>query len=118
MNEKSITRQQLGRFRRQKRAVGTPFDLAGACSGRKFVVSRTGEAYDPRNRGPNRKSWLKTTTRPDFAIRAKSLCAGMERCCVMNGHDVQAKSPLARKEIMSLLRFSAPLEEEESERPC
>ena len=30
-------------------------DLAGACSGGKFVVSRAGEAYDARARGPNRK---------------------------------------------------------------
>ena len=32
-----------------------PADLAGACSGGKFVVLKEGEAYDARARGPKRK---------------------------------------------------------------
>ena len=55
MSEKSITRQQAGRVRRAKTSRRNPADLAGACSGGKFVVSRAGEAYDARARGPNRK---------------------------------------------------------------
>ena len=56
MSEKSSAWRQAGIVRRPKRAVGTPLISLGACSGGKFVVSRAGEAYDARNRGPNRKS--------------------------------------------------------------
>ena len=38
-----------------KNELSEPRDLAGACSGGNFVVSRTGEAYDVRAKGPNRK---------------------------------------------------------------
>ena len=59
MSEKSITRQQAGLVRRAKTSRRNPADLAGACSGGKFVVSRAGEAYDARARGPNRKFRLR-----------------------------------------------------------
>ena len=55
MSEKSITRQQVGLVRRAKTSRRHPTDLAGACSGGKFVVSGAGEAYDARARGPDRK---------------------------------------------------------------
>ncbi len=38
-----------------KNEPSEPRDLARARSGGKFVVSRAGEAYDARDRGPNRK---------------------------------------------------------------
>jgi hypothetical protein len=41
-----------------------PRDLAGACSGGKFVVSRAGEAYDVRARGGNRNFLLNHAHRP------------------------------------------------------
>ena len=59
MSEKSITRQQAGRFRRAKNEPLEARDLAGACSGGKFAESRAGEAYDARARGPNRKFRLR-----------------------------------------------------------
>src|SRR5712692_3218407 len=37
-----------------------PRDLAGACSGCKFVVSRAGKAYDARARGPKWKFRVQT----------------------------------------------------------
>jgi hypothetical protein len=39
-----------------------PADLAGTCSGKKFIVSMAGEAYDVRVRVPNRKFRLKTVS--------------------------------------------------------
>jgi hypothetical protein len=38
-----------------KMSCRSPADLAGTCSGGKLVVSRTGDAYDARVRGRNRK---------------------------------------------------------------
>lgn len=55
MSEKSFAWRQAGLVRRHKPTVGTPLISLGACSGGKFVVSRAGEAYDARVRGPNRK---------------------------------------------------------------
>ena len=43
----------MGRFIRRQALEA--YDLAGICSGGKFVVSSAGEAYDARDRGPNRK---------------------------------------------------------------
>ena len=59
MSEKSIPRQQLALVRRARNEPSEPCELAGACSGDKFVVSRVGGAYDARGRGPNRKFRLK-----------------------------------------------------------
>jgi hypothetical protein len=53
-SEKSVT-QQAGLIRRTKASRQDPADLAGVCSGRKFVVSRAGEAYDVRASRPDRK---------------------------------------------------------------
>jgi hypothetical protein len=53
-----MTQQQVGLVRRAKTSRRNPADLAGVCSGGsggEFVVSRAGEAYDARVRGPNRK---------------------------------------------------------------
>ncbi len=61
MSEKSITRQQERPVRRAKTSRRKPADLAGTCSGGKLVVSSAGEAYDARDRGPNRKYRLKGT---------------------------------------------------------
>ena len=44
-----------GRVRRAKNEASEPRDLTGACSGGKFVVSRSGEVYDAVAGGPNRK---------------------------------------------------------------
>jgi hypothetical protein len=55
VSEKSITRQQAGLVGRPKTSRRNPADLAGACSGCKFLVISAGEAYDVRARGPNRK---------------------------------------------------------------
>jgi hypothetical protein len=59
VSEKSIPRHQAGLVRGAKTGRRSSADLAGACSGGKFVVSRAGGAYDARDRGPNRKFWLK-----------------------------------------------------------
>ncbi len=40
MSEKSITRQQAGRFRRAKNEPSAPRSLAGGCCGHKFLASR------------------------------------------------------------------------------
>ena len=50
----NIGASKAGLVTPQKRAVGTR-DLARACSGGKFLVSRTGDAYDAQARNPNRK---------------------------------------------------------------
>jgi|ERR1700730_886557 hypothetical protein len=42
-------------FRRAKNEPSEPRDLAGACSGGQFVVSRVGGAHNTRDGGPNRK---------------------------------------------------------------
>jgi hypothetical protein len=55
VSENSITRQQAGLVRRGKTSHRNPADLAGTCSGGRFVLSKAGEAYDGRARGPNRK---------------------------------------------------------------
>lgn len=55
MSEKMIKRQQAGLIRWAKTSRWDSADLAGACSGDKFIVSRAGEAYDLRNQDPNRK---------------------------------------------------------------
>lgn len=59
MSEKSILRQQAGLVRGAKTSCRNTADLAGACSGGKFVVSRAGGAYDAQDRGPNRKFWIR-----------------------------------------------------------
>jgi hypothetical protein len=59
VSENSIPRQQAGFVRRHGRAVGTPLISLRACSGGKFVLSRSGEAYDAKAGGPNRKFLLK-----------------------------------------------------------
>jgi hypothetical protein len=55
VSEKSIPQQQAGLGRRAKTSRRNPADLAGACSGGKFVVSRAGEAYDAQAGNPNRR---------------------------------------------------------------
>ncbi len=55
MSEKLIPRQQAALVRRTKTEPSETRDLAGACSGDKFVVSRVGGVYDARDGGPNRK---------------------------------------------------------------
>jgi hypothetical protein len=55
VSEKSITRQQAGLAGPAKTSLRNPADLAGACSGCKFVVTWTEGAYDAHARGPNRK---------------------------------------------------------------
>ena len=47
--------RQAGLVRRARTSRRNPADLAGACSGGKFVASKAGEAYDVRARGPKRK---------------------------------------------------------------
>jgi hypothetical protein len=44
-----------GRQTGRKSDPWEPRGLAGACSGGKFVVLRSGKAYDAHARGPNRK---------------------------------------------------------------
>ena len=66
MSEKSVTQQQAGLVRRAKTSRRHPADLAGACSGGKFVVSMAGEAYDARDKGPNRK--FRLTTSPGLTL--------------------------------------------------
>lgn len=56
MSERTMAQQQAGLIRRVKPSCRIPADFAGTRSSVKFVVSRAGEAYDARNRGPNRKS--------------------------------------------------------------
>jgi len=48
----------LGCWQTGKSEPSKPRDSAGACSGGKLVVSRAGEAYDARVRGPNREFGL------------------------------------------------------------
>jgi hypothetical protein len=55
VSEKSMTQQQAGLVRRAKMSRRNPADLAGVCSGGKFVVLRAGRAYDAPVRGPTRK---------------------------------------------------------------
>ena len=55
MSEKSFEWRQAGLVKRAKTSRRNPADLAGACSGGKFVVSRAGEAYDAQARGLNRR---------------------------------------------------------------
>src|ERR1019366_530775 len=64
-----------------KTSLRNSADLAGTCSGGKFVVSRKGEAYDARVRGPNRRfrskakieishlGWIRTRARGPEATR-------------------------------------------------
>ena len=59
MSGESVTRQQAGLVKRAKTSRRDRADLAGACSGGKFVVSRAGEACDERARGPHREFRLK-----------------------------------------------------------
>ena len=57
-SEQCMRNRLRGRKRSSSGGKNEPLgtcDLAGACSGGKFVVSRAGEAYDARARGPNRK---------------------------------------------------------------
>jgi hypothetical protein len=58
-----------GLVRRGKNELSEPRDFSGVGSGGKFVVSRAGEAYYARVRGPNRK----------FRITAKFVVEGQER---------------------------------------
>ncbi len=60
LQERRGRRLKAGLVRRVKTGRRNPADLAGACSGGKFVVSRAGEAYDAQARGPNRKFRLRT----------------------------------------------------------
>jgi hypothetical protein len=55
VSENSIMRQQARRVRWTITSRRNPADLAGACSGGKFVVSSAGEAYDAQAKGLNRK---------------------------------------------------------------
>ena len=49
----------MGLVKRAKTSRRNPADLAGACSGGKFVVSNAGGKHTMRTRGPNRKSRFK-----------------------------------------------------------
>jgi tetratricopeptide (TPR) repeat protein len=80
VSEKSITRQRAGLVRRAKTSCRYPADLAGACSGGKFVVARAGEADDAQPGNPNRKFRLRlwlgllvtlTITTPASSLRAQ-----------------------------------------------
>jgi hypothetical protein len=54
--ERSI--EQWPGFEKREAARRNPRDLAAACSGGKFVVSGSGEAYSAQARGPDRKFWM------------------------------------------------------------
>ena len=60
MSEKLVTRQRAGLMRWARTSRRDSADLAGACSGDKFVVSRAGDAYDAPESEANRKSRLLT----------------------------------------------------------
>jgi hypothetical protein len=66
-----------------KNGTSEPRDLAGACCGGKFVVSRAAEAYNAQVRSPNRKFRMKRTMGPPriarlgFYIGAVVLAAGV-----------------------------------------
>jgi hypothetical protein len=91
-------RQQAGRVRQPKIEPSETPDLAGTCSGGEFVVPRSGEAYDPRARGPNRRfrtighmasaTWiLGNGPRSDLreSSEAKTI-SGTSGTCVSVGH--------------------------------
>jgi len=53
---RKLTGGMVHKYRgRSNKPSGPPADLAGACSGEKFIESRAGEAYDPHAGGPNRR---------------------------------------------------------------
>ena len=63
MSEKSIPRQQAALVRRAKTSCWNPASSLGPCSGCRFVMSGSGGPYDARDKGPNRKFWLKRSFR-------------------------------------------------------
>ena len=64
MSEKSITRQQAGFVRQRKTSRRNSAELVGAALVANSFLSRAGEAYDARDKGPNRKSWLEIARYP------------------------------------------------------
>ena len=72
------SRQQVGRVRCAKNERSESRDLAGASSGGKFVVSRSGEAYDAQPRGPNRKCRLNPLLGLDRLERNDPLAKGLQ----------------------------------------